>query len=153
MQRLKHDLTGDTIEPISSRDDQFRDQPLHLREWIHANPRTKCARRDEGARQSVLLWRDALTLSPLRILRGSSTSLNLNCPSAPPISVWHLHRISQRFHLPTNPSWEPRLTAGTCTGSHFLPPPSAILRSEEEITSWRLPQKSRSRLGQNGHAA
>ena len=40
------------------------------------------------------------------------------------------------------------LTAGTCTGSHFLPPLSAILRSEEQTTSWRLPlKKSRSRLG------
>ena len=34
------------------------------------------------------------------------------------------------------------LTAGTCTGSHFLPHPSAILRREEETTSWRLPRKA-----------
>ena len=49
----------------------------------------KCAKRDEGARQSVFLWRDdALPLSPQRILQGVSTSLNLNCPSTPPVSVW-----------------------------------------------------------------
>ena len=40
------------------------------------------------ARQSVLLWRDALPPSPLRILRGVSTSLNVNCSSAPSVSVW-----------------------------------------------------------------
>ena len=48
----------------------------------------KCSRRSEGTRQSVLLWRDAIPLSPLRILRGVSTCLNLNCSSAPPVSVW-----------------------------------------------------------------
>ena len=36
------------------------------------------------------------------------------------------------------------LTAGTCTGSHFLPPSSATLRSEGERwqTTWRFPQKA-----------
>ena len=46
------------------------------------------------------------------------------------------------------------LTAGTCTGNNLLPPTSAILRSEEgRENNWRLPPKSRSRLGQKGHAA
>ena len=72
--------------------DQFRDQPftsrLELHQSQHQKKLRKCARRDARARQSVLPWRDILPLSPLRILRSVSTSLKLNCPSAPPVSDW-----------------------------------------------------------------
>ena len=78
MQRLKHDLTGDTTEPNSL---------AGLRRCLLLQPH-QTSKLPKCARQSVLLWRDALPLSPLRILRGVSTSLNLNCSSAPPVSVW-----------------------------------------------------------------
>ena len=44
--------------------DQYRDQPLHLLEMTSPAPDQtlrlpKCARRDEGARRSVVPWRDA----------------------------------------------------------------------------------------------
>ena len=87
---------------------KIRDQPLYLREWIHAvpAPNFKVAEMREAECSSLARRLTTVTTTdPARCVDVSEPGLLL---SSTRLRLEHLRRIGQRFHLPHNPSREPR---------------------------------------------